>query len=63
MCRIRMPCAWPWSGGAKSGIKRRRWPVATILSAHAQTRDVTVQELQLDTYDQLTKEQSDEQAT
>lgn len=38
-------------------------PVATILSAHAQARDVAVQEHQLDTYDQLTKEPPDEQAT
>jgi hypothetical protein len=37
--------------------------VATILSEHAQARDVTVQEHQLDTYDQLAKEPSDEQAT
>lgn len=59
----------PHPNAVRLALERRREerhqapPVATILSAHAQARDVTVQEHQLDTYDQLTKEPSDEQAT
>ena len=59
----------PHPNAVRLALERRREerhqapPVATILSEHAQARDVTVQEHQLDTYDQLAKEPSDEQAT
>lgn len=59
----------PHPNAVRLALERRREerhqapPVVTILSEHAQARDVTVQEHQLDTYDQLAKEPSDEQAT
>lgn len=43
--------------------RRQPPPVATMLSAHAKTRDVTVQAHRLDTYDQLTRGNHHEEPT
>lgn len=59
----------PHPNTVRLALERRREeqqrppPVATMLSEHAQTRDVTVQEHRLDSYDRLTQENPDEEAT
>ena len=59
----------PHPNAVRLALERRREerhqapPVATILSEHAQARDVAVQAHRLDTYDQLTREHTDEQQT
>ena len=59
----------PHPNAVRLALERRREerhqppPVATILSEHAQARDVAIQAHQLDTYDQLTAEDHDEEPT
>lgn len=59
----------PHPNAVRLALERRREerhqapPVATMLSKHAQARDVAIQAHQLGTYDQLTAEASDEEPT
>ena len=58
----------PHPNTVRLALERRREeqqrppPVTTMLSEHAQTRDVTVQEHRLDSYDQLTQENDNEES-
>ena len=58
----------PHPNAVRLALERRREeqqrppPVTTMLSEHAQTRDVTVQAHRLDSYDQLTQENGDEES-
>ena len=59
----------PHPNAGRLALERRREecqqppPVATILSEHAQARDMAIEARQLDTYDQLTAKDHDEEPT
>ena len=59
----------PHPNAVRLALERRRElrhqapPVATMLSEHARSRDVAIESHRLDSYDQLSTEETDEDAT